>query len=263
MFDSSPSERAIQRIQAFAESAVKNNPEGYFVAYSGGKDSCVLLDLVRRAGVPHKAYFSVTTVDPPELLRFIRATEPGVVWLKPKTSMFKLIPEHSMPPTRIVRYCCDHLKERGGEGRIVLTGIRAAESAKRKRSWKLVQQCTKKGKFIINPLLDWQEHDVWDYLNAHKLPVCSLYSEGYRRIGCVGCPMSDRQASHMERWPRFKAAYLKAFAKMLVRRRERGLKTTWQTAEEVMDWWLDVNQRTDEIGPMFDEAEPYDEESDE
>ena len=117
-------------------------PEGYYVAFSGGKDSCVVLDLCKRAGVKYDAHYSVTTVDPPELIYFIRRYYPDA-WenrMRPETSMWKLIPKKRMPPTQLVRYCCKYFKENGG-GRFVVTGVRHQESAKRAKR-KLVETCT-------------------------------------------------------------------------------------------------------------------------
>ena len=107
-------------------------PEGYYVAYSGGKDSTVILDLVRRSGVKYDAHYNVTTADPPELVYHIRR-QPEVICDRPTMSMWELIPKMGIPPTRMTRYCCAVLKERAAHGRTVITGVRAAESVSRRK----------------------------------------------------------------------------------------------------------------------------------
>ena len=128
--------------------------EGYYVAFSGGKDSCVVLDLCKRAGVKYDAHYALTTVDPPEVIYFIRRYHPDA-WenrIRPETSMWNLIPKKRMPPTQRVRYCCKYFKERGGEGRFVVTGVRHQESAKRAKR-RLVETCTgHSGKRFIHPI---------------------------------------------------------------------------------------------------------------
>ena len=123
---------SIKRLQAFEP------PEGYYVAFSGGKDSQCVYHLCKMAGVKFDAHYSVTSVDPPELVRFIKAKYPDVKFErqhdkdgKPIT-MWSLIPERKMPPTRVVRYCCRELKESNGVGRFTVTGVRWAESTRRK-----------------------------------------------------------------------------------------------------------------------------------
>ena len=111
----------------------EHEPElGYYVAFSGGKDSIVILDLVKRSGVKYDVHYSRTTVDPPEISDYILQYHPDVIWEKPKRSMFQLIEDKGCLPTRIIRYCCEELKEVGGKGRTVVTGIRWAESINRR-----------------------------------------------------------------------------------------------------------------------------------
>ncbi len=123
---------AIDRIRAFCPE------EGYFVAFSGGKDSVVVKALCDMAGVKYDAHYSVTTVDPPELVRFIRAKHPDAIFDRPALSMRQLIIKKQFPPTRLMRYCCEALKETHGEGRITMTGVRWAESRNRKANQGIV-----------------------------------------------------------------------------------------------------------------------------
>ena len=126
-------EAAIQRLQCFEPE------EGYYVAFSGGKDSQCVYHLCQMAGVKFDAHYAVTSVDPPELVQFIKEHYPDA-WLnrmhqyRPDgkcVTMWNLIADHTLPPTRKVRYCCDQLKEPGGMGRVVVTGVRWAESSNR------------------------------------------------------------------------------------------------------------------------------------
>lgn len=214
-------------------------PEGYYVAYSGGKDSTVILDLVRRSGVKYDAHYNVTTVDPPELIYFIR-TQPEIIWNRPEISMWELIVKVGMPPTRKARYCCRYLKERGGAGRTVITGIRAAESIKRRSRQKIEINRKDKTKIFIHIIFDWSTNEVWQYIKENNLPYCSLYDEGFKRLGCICCPMGrpKGQLRESERWPKYKDLYIGAFEKMLEMRQEKGKgNTLWSSGQAVWDWW--------------------------
>lgn len=120
-------QKAIDRLKTFEP------PEGYYVAFSGGKDSQCVYHLCQMAGVKFDAHYAVTTVDPPELMRFIKKQYPDVEWErhywddgKPEhyfpdgsprqVTMWNLIADHTIPPTRQARYCCSKLKETGGVG---------------------------------------------------------------------------------------------------------------------------------------------------
>lgn len=135
---------AIDRFKAFEPD------DGYYLAFSGGKDSQCIYHLAKIAGVKFDAHYRVTSVDPPELVRFIRQNYPDVSFDIPHDkdgkpiSMWNLIPRKLMPPTRLVRYCCAVLKETGGMGRIVVTGVRHAESSRRKEMHGVITMPNKK-----------------------------------------------------------------------------------------------------------------------
>lgn len=122
---------AIDRIRCFEPD------DGYYLAFSGGKDSVVVKKLAEMSGVKFEAVYHVTSVDPPELVSFIKEKHPDVIMERPidsngrQITMWNLIANNSMPPTRRMRYCCEKLKEGGGVGRFVLTGVRWAESSRR------------------------------------------------------------------------------------------------------------------------------------
>lgn len=111
--------------------ALHYSQDGFYLAFSGGKDSEVLYELAKLAGVKFKAHMQLTSVDPPEVIRFVRTHYPEVVLHRPEKSIYRLIREKGMLPTRRVRYCCQVLKEQAGKGTVTLLGIRAAESPRR------------------------------------------------------------------------------------------------------------------------------------
>lgn len=127
-------ELAIKRLKAFCP------PEGYYLAFSGGKDSQCVYHLAKMAGVKFDAHYCVTSVDPPELVQFIKTHYPDVKREiqhdrnGDPVTMWNLIPRKLMPPTRTARYCCEELKESSGKGRFTVTGVRGGESANRKRN---------------------------------------------------------------------------------------------------------------------------------
>jgi phosphoadenosine phosphosulfate reductase len=240
---------AIQRIKDFEP------PEGYYVAFSGGKDSVVILDLVKRSGVKFDAHYNITGIDPPELFYFIRDQHPEVQRHRPEKTIWKLIVEKMMPPTRLVRYCCAELKERGGEGRRVLTGIRWAESVRRSKR-EMVEDCFRgKHKTYLHPIIDWADTDIWNYIKENDLPYCSLYDEGFKRLGCIGCPMAGKtRVKEFERWPRYKTLYGTAFAAAAAANlaalgpefggRGRNAKLRWRTGDEMFAWWMEEKHTT-------------------
>ena len=106
--------------------------DGYYLAFSGGKDSQALYHLAVQAGVTFKAHMNLTSVDPPEVIRFIKTHYPDVVLHKPKDSIYHIaVKRKFLLPSRIIRWCCAELKEGGGEGTVCLTGVRRAESTRR------------------------------------------------------------------------------------------------------------------------------------
>lgn len=255
-------QRAIDRLRAFEP------PEGYYVAFSGGKDSQCIYHLCKQAGVKFDAHYSVTSVDPPELVRFVRERYPDVSRDiphdkdgKPMT-MWSLIVQKGIPPMRHARYCCKELKESGGKGRLTVTGVRWAESINRAKKQgvvntfsgptlnddntetrRYVEQCYRTRKTLINPIVDWSTEDVWEYLDdVAQVPHCSLYDEGFDRLGCIGCPLAGprQQRTQFDRWPTYRDNYMRAFARMIERKPIDKVRK-YTDAQAVMDCWLREN----------------------
>ena len=277
-------EKAIARLKIFEPSA---DMEPYYLAYSGGKDSDTILILAELAGVRYEAVHNLTTADAPETVYYVRS-KPNVRIDRPEKSMWQLIPQKLIPPTRLIRYCCSELKERGGKGRRVVTGVRLAESVTRAKngglvklldyskkviqkaqelnvdleingkggiilnndnddSRELVEHCQFQSKVLVNPIYDWTDRDVWEFLTHYGCKSNPLYECGFKRIGCIGCPIaSKKRYFEFARYPKYKENYIRAFDRMLKARAERGLKSKkeWSSAENVFKWWMgeDVNQ---------------------
>ena len=167
---------------------------------------------------------SLTTIDPPELMRFIRKYYPDVTLNRPDINFYNLIIKKKMLPSVHQRYCCNYLKEQAGANSVVILGIRKFESWKRNRrnefeNYKLKfsgafdhfnsneqfrQHCLHgKDRFLLSPILNWTNSDVWTFIRGHELPYCELYDQGYYRIGCVLCPMCSLSTKRkdIERYP--------------------------------------------------------------
>jgi phosphoadenosine phosphosulfate reductase len=263
---------AIDLVKAYEPIAIKNNANGYYVGFSGGKDSLVIAYLCYLAGVKFELHENHTTVDTPELIYFNRRIkkwfeDKGVSFYKhyPKESMWDLIERKLYPPTRRVRYCCEVLKEKGGMGRFCITGVIWAESASRRNNRELIEanaysnkkniiklsndnhenrrileNCVMKGKHVLNPILHWEDEDVWEFIRKFDIPYCELYDQGWDRLGCIGCPLSSNQEKELNMYPDYKENYLRAFRRMTIRRKEKG-KEFWtdpSDAEEIMEWWI-------------------------
>lgn len=279
--------KAIRRLQTF-----EPRTEPYYLAYSGGKDSDVILTLAKMAGVKYEAVHNLTTVDAPETIYHVRKQADVRIDKAHDAegnhvTMERLIVRKKMPPTRIGRYCCSVLKERGGERRKVITGVRKFESVKRNESSGLVkligkpktaqksateagieyrvnkqgglimdvdndevrewvEDCYRSHKTMINPIVDWTDDDVWEFLHHYGIETNPLYECGFNRIGCVGCPLARKNQRYLEfaRYPKYKERYIRAFDRMLIARREEGLPTEWTSGEEVFARWMgeDINQ---------------------
>lgn len=272
--------KAILRLQEAAQSSQQVYEKPLMLAYSGGKDSDVTLDLAIKAGIPFGAVYSLTTVDMPETVYHIRDVFKNLelkgipcrvehpVYKGERVSMWTLIPQKKMPPTRLMRYCCSIMKEKTGKGRFIAAGVRKDESTKRRDretfeiigatkkdgirlsdevfmddnsdARRMFETCLLKASRTVHPIIDWTDNDVWDYISAESIEVNPKYRDGYKRVGCVGCPLATKcnRMREFEEYPTYKRAYIRAFDKMLDVRKSEGLQTDWKTGEEVFEWWV-------------------------
>ena len=219
---------------------------GYFLAFSGGKDSQTLYHIAQLAGVRFEGHMNLTSVDAPEVIRFVRKHYPEVELIKPKDSIYHVAERKQLLPTKKVRWCCEEYKEHAGAGKVTLIGIRRQESSRRKKRNEVEIDSRKysgtldgldeyrkakginitnateettigcisgKESLLISPIINWTERDVWKFLNdVVRVPHCELYDQGFHRIGCIGCPMSNPRQKRIEneRWPHVRRNWIKA-----------------------------------------------------
>ena len=217
-------------------------PEGYYQAMSFGKDSCVVKKLCELGGIKHDSHYSVTTIDPPELIRFGKEHYPDTIWDRPEKPFLKEMVYHGAP-RRQSRWCCEIYKEGGGEGRTVLTGIRWEESHRRRKQRKPFEVCWKgKGKKTLNPIIHWSERDVWLFIGKYNVPYCDLYDMGRRRLGCVFCPMGKQKERDrdVQQYPGFVKAFQRSFADLYSDRKTKrtGGIRCFRDGIDMWDWWI-------------------------
>jgi phosphoadenosine phosphosulfate reductase len=227
--------RSIKSIQDYELNALKLQNYGYHLAFSGGKDSQVIYELAKLAGVKFQAFFNKTTIDPPEILKFIREKYSDVKWVYPKKTMFQLIYLKGMLPLRQARYCCAELKETSGINSVVITGITNQESYKRSMRYEFERSWVKKeNKYFLHPIKDWTVYDVFEFLKSRGVEWSELYKT-QTRIGCIGCPMNPKgMRKDFKERPNFKLAYTNTVKKIML---EKGKYLDFDNADDVISWW--------------------------
>ena len=192
------------------------------VSYSGGKDSDVILELAKMAGIPYRAIYKNTTIDPPGTIKHCK--EKGVEVIHPKTSFMGLVSKKGIP-TRRARFCCSELKEYKVLDRSI-QGIRRSESNARKERYKEPEICRVYGKDkkvkVYLPLLDWTDEDVARFVAERNIKCHPLYYDEQgifhveRRLGCIGCPMkSDNGKGDFKKYPKMLRALIKSAQRFL------------------------------------------------
>ena len=168
------------------------------VSYSGGKDSDVILELAKMAGIPYRAIYKATTIDPPQTIAHAR--EMGAEVIHPKKTFFQLVSKSGFP-SRFQRFCCSALKEYKIYDRAI-QGIRRSESRKRAENYKEPEICrvysAKEKVKVYLPILEWTNQDVEEFIKERNIKCHPLYYrrgqfDVTQRLGCMGCPLASRK----------------------------------------------------------------------
>ncbi len=249
----------LRKAEQFALSLDPQN--GYYLAFSGGKDSQALYHIAKLAGVRFKAHMNLTSIDPPEVIRFVKREYPDVELIAPTKSIYQHAIKKRILPTMRMRWCCALYKETSGAGTITLIGIRHEESTKRSKrkefevsghkfsgnfdQWsehqeKMVTCVSGKDKYLISPIIDWTTHDVWEFLNKSGIPHCELYDKGYTRIGCICCPMSCMKQKRKEiaAYPHVKRNWLRVIQWFIDNGYANYAVQYNLSPSEVFEWWI-------------------------
>ena len=192
------------------------------IAYSGGKDSDVILQLAKEAGINYRAIYKNTTIDPPGTIK--HAQEMGAEVIRPKKTYFQLIEENGLP-TRFSRHCCRFLKEYKVLDKCVM-GVRKEESRKRSERYKEPTECRfygskKEHVEAIYPILDWTLEDVTEFLLERKVKCAPHYYDDDgtfhpdRRLGCMACPLAskNKRIEVLKQYPGMVKQYVKRIRK--------------------------------------------------
>ena len=256
---------AIERIKTMSPIAERIYG-GYTVMVSGGKDSTVITDLAIRAGVKCRFETSWTGIEYPETVYFLRREKARIEaagysfeFIIPRyknrkqVTMWSLIKKKGFP-CRHQRFCCERLKEVAGRHAYCILGVRWAESRRRKAARflyeigghkmitnndneatrRMTENCMRKDKYMLNPIIEWSDDEVWEYIKERGLPYNPLYDMGHKRVGCIGCPMKSNK-KELEDNPRYAALYKKAAGIYLETRAKR--EGTKKDIDTYYTWW--------------------------
>lgn len=230
----------LNKVEAAVELIQEYEPaDGYYLGFSGGKDSVVIYDLAVKAEVKFNAHYNLSPIDPPEIREFIKEYYTDVIWDRFAKGFWKIMMTEG-PPMRTSRWCCELIKEAGGIGRVKLLGMRRAESTTRKGYTEYQSQCKYQDTWWFLPIVAWSDGEVWEYINLFNLKICSLYNEDYERLGCILCPYESAKTTtrNIVRFPKIANCWRRGLDRYFDKRIERGTPLPWKTKGEFWEWWI-------------------------
>lgn len=236
-------QKKVDRAIRLLQSIPYHNDEPIEIAYSGGKDSDVILELAKMSGVKYKAIYKCTTIDPPGTIK--HAVENGCEVRRPEKTFFQLVREQGMP-NQFMRFCCRYLKEYPIMYNCVI-GVRKSESRARDNRYQEPVVCRvynkQEGGRVqqILPLLDWTDEEELEFINARKIKLHPLYYDKVgnvdiaRRLGCLCCPLKSRRKrlEDFKKYPKMLRQYIRN-AKVYFDEHPDSSIRTW--AADVYEW---------------------------
>ena len=234
------------------------------LAYSGGKDSDVILQLAKEAGIRYRAIHKCTTIDPPGTLAHVK--EMNVDIRRPAVNFFQLVAKKGFP-SRFSRFCCEKLKEYKILDKAII-GVRKDESRARNARYSEPTMCRFYGAQReenhveqIYPILEWTNEDVKDFIIDRGLKLAPIYydNEGKidvtQRLGCMCCPLASRKKRIIEfqKHPLIAKAYLRAGKKFMDSHPNCKAKEKYETVYEwfTRDVFFSRNEEWDAVEKSF------------
>ena len=211
-------EKKVEQAVKLLQVCYKAAGEPLEIAYSGGKDSDIILELAKMSGIEYRAIYRNSTIDPPGTIKHVMENEVEI--RRPKESFFSLMMKVGYP-NRFRRFCCSVLKEYKILDNCVM-GIRKCESLKRAKRYTEPTECrlygSKKNHVnAIYPILDWSDEDELEFIKKRGIRLHPLYyrEDGSinvaKRVGCMCCPLAyyKKRLQQFKQWPGMVKAYLR------------------------------------------------------
>lgn len=197
--------------------------EGYALSFSGGRDSCVVKDILKRNSIKFKAYYAETTLEPEVFIKYLTTYHADVEWVRAEKTWHDLILEEGRIPTVRNRFCCKkglwkRTQEINRKSKCMVTGSRyyVFERSKLRREYKLIDKRSEDN-YIINPLYNWSADEVKEYVKEYAIPLMPTYEAYGSSYNCACCPRYYRETkqtlmlAHPEVYKKIKATIFKVW----------------------------------------------------
>ena len=288
--------RAIQYLKTF-----EHETEPYYGCYSGGKDSDVIRILLNLANVKYDLVHNLTTVDSPETVKYVKSIPEVIIEKPSITMWDLIVKKMFPPTRLARYCCevfkenggkgrvkvtgvrwAESRTRKDNQGIVTIIGKPKSTqkvgydlnadfiltkkggvvlNADNDINRRFVEQCYRTTSTLVNPIVDWSDDEVWEFLNYYGCKSNPEYACGECRIGCVGCPLAGfkQMKRDFARYPVYERAYIRAFDRMIEARKQKGLpvRATWENGKAAMKWWvgddpMQISMFDEESGVLYD-----------